>query len=306
VIVSAGVNGWVLEGTGKSPAIGWTVATDAPLVGLEQAAETGDLIAADETGTLYKIDRSGRIVNMVRGRSPVRGLAWADTGAGGAVLVGQNMLYWFNEQLQFTGSAELPGLTMSVAIESQANYVAVALGDSINVLFDSNRKLFRHFDSHQPLVRLRFLLDEPALVGVAEYGLLTAHHFDGSKLWSEKLFSGVGDLAITGDGRAILLACFAMGIQCHGGGGEHRGSYHIGGTASRVATSFHPGRIAVATLERMIYWLDTDGQVLWQGLTPDEVVRVVVDPLGKGLTCGFKSGRITRLDWLDRPPQKAP
>lgn len=295
--MSTGANAWILEGTGKTPSIGWSVATDAPLAALELSAETGDTLAADETGTLYKIDRLGRIVSMARGRSPVRGLAWADTGAGGAVLVGPHTVYWFNDQLQFTGSAELPSLTMSLAIESQANYLAVALGDAVNVLFDVNRKLLRHFDSNQPLVRLKFLLDEPALVGVAEYGLLTCHHFGGGKLWSEKLFSGVGDLAITGDGKAILLACFAMGIQCHGREGQHRGSYHIGGTASRVATTFRPDRIAVATMERLVYWLDVDGQILWQGLAPDEIHRVLCDPLGAGLIVGFRSGRITRLDW---------
>ena len=296
--MSAGVNAWVLEGSGASPTVGWSVATDAPLAGLELCAETGDTIAADETGTLYKIDRLGKIVSIVRGRSPVRGLAWSDTGAGGAVMVGPHTVYWLNDQLQFTGSVELPSLTMSVAIESQANYVAVALGDAINVLYDVNRKLLRHFDSNQPLVRLRFLLDEPALVGVAEYGLLTSHHFDGGKLWTEKLFSGVGDLTITGDGKVILLACFAMGIQCHGREGQHRGSYHIGGTAHCVATTYRPDRIAVATMERMIYWLDVDGQILWQGLAPDDIHRILCDPMGKGLIVGFRSGRMTRLDWV--------
>ena len=295
-----GINSWIYEGKGRAPSLAWSVATEAPLVALEYARETGDLLAADESGTLSRIDPTGRVSNVTQARTPVRGLAWSDTGAGGAVLVDQTKLYWFDERLRFTSSAELPGRTSAVAIESQARYVAVALSDGLVVIHDPNRKVVRHFDAGQPFVRMRFLLDQPAIVGVAEYGLLACHHFEGDRIWVEKLFSGVGDMAITGDGKAVLLACFAMGVQCHRRDGAHLGSYQLGGTVNRVATSFVSKRIGAATIERHVFWLDTDGDVLWQGEAPDEVFALHCDPLGRGLIAGLKSGRIVRMDW-ERP-----
>jgi len=32
-------------------------------------------------------------------------------------------------------------------------------------------------------------------------------------------------------------------------------------------------------------------------LSADDVVRVVCDPFGYGVVCGFRSGRIVRLEW---------
>lgn len=288
---------WLKAGNGRVPRLSWSLATDAPLVAMRLGRETGEVLAADQSGGLYLIDRSGKIANLTRGRTPIRSLGWSDTGEGGAALVGEDKLYWFDRSLKFQGAIDLPLQSLALAVDPHGQYAAVSLADGGTQVFDVHRKRVRRFETAQPLIALEFLLGEPALLGVAEYGLLCCYSFAGEELWQEKLWANVGDLAVTGDGSSILLACYAYGIQCHDEEGTQVGSYQLGGTVCKVATSFIPGRIAAATLERHFYWLDPSGRVEWQSTLPDDIKSLQCDPRGTGLVCGFQSGRIMRLDW---------
>lgn len=297
--VSRGNSGgdWLKQGEGKRPRITWSLSIEAPLAGLRLARETGELLAADEVGGLYHIDRAGQMTNVTHGPAPIRALAWSDTGSGGIALVGDEKLYWFDRQLVFQGWLEHGDRVLAVALEAHGNYAAATLENCTTIVYDANRKSVRRFVSLQPLVAIQFLIDRPAIVGVAEYGLLCSHAFNGQQEWQQQLFANVGDLAITGDGQTILLACFSHGIQCHDAGGRQIGSYQVGGTVSRVSTSYLPGRIAAATIERHFYSIDADGQVEFQAELPDDVCRVICDPFARGAIVGLTSGRIMRLDW---------
>lgn len=291
---------WLRLGQGKRPKLSWSLSTEAPLVALRMARETGDVLAADASGGLYHISRAGKLANLTHGPSPIRGIAWSDTGSGGIALIGDEKLYWFNRQLLFQGWLEHSEQVMALALDAHGNYAAVSLTSCTTVIYDSNRKFIRRFGSLQPLIALEFLVDRPALVGVAEYGLLCAHAFTGEQEWQEQLWANVGDLSVTGDGRTILLACYAHGIQCHDAAGRQVGSYQVGGTVSRVSTGFIPGRIAAATMERHFYYIDADGQVVFQAPLPDDICRVICDPFGKAVVVGLTSGRIMRLEWGSR------
>jgi len=288
---------WLDGGEGQRPRLSWSLSTEAPLAGLQLARETGEVLAADAVGGLYHINRLGKLANLIRGPAPIRGLAWSDTGSGGVALVGDEKLYWFNRRLLFQGWLEHSEKILGLAVEAHGNYVAASLSSSITVVYDSSRKLVRRFASTQPLIALEFLVSRPALVGVAEYGLLCCHAFTGEEEWQQPLWTGVGDLSLTGDGSTILLACFTHGIQCHAADGRQVGSYQVGGTVSRVSTGFYPGRIAAATIERHFYYIDADGQIVFQATLPDDVCRVLCDPFGSAVIVGLVSGRIIRLDW---------
>ncbi len=211
--------------------------------------------------------------------------------------MGDEKLYWFNRKLLFQGWLEHAEPVLGVALEAHGNYAAVSLSSATTVIYDSNRKKVRRFHSLRPLVALEFLVHRPALVGVAEYGLLCEHAFTGQEEWQQQLWSNVGDLSVTGDGRTILLACYSHGIQCHDSQGRQVGSYQVAGTVSRVSTSFLPRRIVAATMERHFYYMDVDGQPEFTATLPDDVCRVFCDPCGTGVVLGLSSGRIMRLDW---------
>jgi hypothetical protein len=291
---------WLKQGQGTRPRLSWSLSTDAPLVALKLARETGDVLAADAIGGLYHINRAGKIANLTHGPSPIRSIAWSDTGAGGIALVGDEKLYWFNQRLLFQGWLEHSEPVLAVALEAHGNYAAVSLSSATNVIYDANRKCVRRFSSLQPLIALEFLVNRPAIIGVAEYGLLCAHAFTGEEEWQQQLWANVGDLSVTGDGRTILLACYSHGIQCHDADGRQVGSYQLGGTVSRVSTGYIAGHIAGATVERHFYYIGTDGQVEFQAVLPDDVCRVICDPFGRAVIVGLASGRIDRLDWGTR------
>jgi hypothetical protein len=293
-----GGSDWLKHGEGNRPRLSWSLSTEAPLVAMRLARETGEVLAADASGGLYHIDRSGRIANVTRGPSPIRAIAWSDTGTGGIALIGDEKLYWFNRRLLFQGWLEHSEPVLGLAFEAHGNYAAVSLSSATTVIYDANRKRVRRFMSLRPLIALEFLGHRAGLVGVAEYGLLCEHAFTGEEEWQQQLWSNVGDLSLTGDGKTILLACYSHGIQCYDGQGRQVGSYQVGGTVSRVSTSYLSGRIAAATLERHFYSIEANGQVAFQATLPDDVCRVFCDPSGRGVVVGLTSGRIMRLDWV--------
>ena len=135
------------------------------------------------------------------------------------------------------------------------------------------------------------------LVASAEHGLVCMHQLNGSQSWSDKLWSNVGGLAVTGDGQFLFLACQSHGVQVYDGDGRTIGAYVLDGTTSRVDVSFDGKRIIAATVERRLFWLNADGEILWSTTAPDDIEFVACDPLGEWILCGLKCGRVYRLDF---------
>jgi hypothetical protein len=291
---------WIRRGRGATPRLRWSFSTEAPLVSLQLARESGDVLAADAVGSLYLLNRSGKLSTVTRGRSELRLLAWSDTGDLGVAVVGDRRLYWLNRQLNFQGFVDLPDSAAAIAIESYGQYAVVSQSPGDALIYDRNRKLIRHLETPQPWGRVACQGARPEIIWVSSYGLLGCHDFQGPLHWQEKLWANVGDLAITGDGERILLACYSHGIQCHDHTGTQIGSYQIGGTVSKVAASYLPKRIAAATVENELYWIGLDGQILWQATVPEPVAGLLADPLGQGMVCGLVSGRICSLEWPQR------
>jgi hypothetical protein len=295
---------WLTAGRGNPPRATWVFAADAPLAWLELARETGEVLAADVSGGIYLLDRRGKISSLTRGPTPLRALGWSATGNGGVALVGENKLYWFTRQLEFKGGVELPEASLAVALDAHGDYAVVSLVNGVNLVFDGPRKPLYQFETMRPLARLEFLVHEPWILGIADYGLLCCHTLQGDLRWQQQLWTNAGDLAATGNCEMVLVASFSHGIQRFDDRGRNIGSYQLEGTASRIATSFVPHRITASTLERDLYWLDADGNMLWAATLPEDVSRLACDPLGEGLICGLQSGRVLRLDWQKSPKRK--
>ncbi|MBS0263131.1 MAG: hypothetical protein JSS02_14400 [Planctomycetes bacterium] len=291
------VEDWLRQGTGQPPQCTWTATPGGPLVDLRLARETGEVLAVDDSGRLVTLDRTGNVAEQTQGPTGIRALTWSDTGHGGIALVGEEKLYWFNRSLRLQGWLELSEPILALALEGHGQYAAVSLADCHTVLYDANQTQIRRFKTSLPLVTLEFLVNQPAVIGTADHGLICCRGFDGQPLWQQALLTNVGDLAVTGDGDQILLACYGHGIQCFDATGRQLGSYQLEGTVSRIATSFCPSHIAAVTMERQFYLITTQGQVEFQCPLPDDVCRLACDPLRRGVLIGFKRGQIVRLDW---------
>lgn len=288
---------WLHSGPGLAPRVAWAFNTDAELSGLSMARETGDLFAVDSSGGLYRLDQTGRIQTLSRGVKNARILRWSDTGDVGLAVCGTHEFCALDINMKVVWSSESPTEILSAAIDPYGHNFAMGLASSENVLVSIDKKKLGQFTSARPLKFLEFCVDRKRLCGAAEYGHLCVHRFDGTEVWSEKIWSTVGDLSITEGIRSIYLAGFAHGVQCLDHRGSTRTSFVVEGTPSRVSASYFGERLVVSTVERHLYWLDSDGALLWAAETPEDVASLACDPLGEWLIVGFASGRILRLDW---------
>lgn len=288
---------WIEIGRGLSPELAWVFTADAPLVCLDLARESGEVAVADDSGGIYLIQRSGQVSVLTRALQPLEQLVWSDSGNGGAGVVDGNKVCRINRQLKTEWTLDLPEPINAIAISPFGNHVAVALNSGENRIFDWTKKMVGRFKSMRPLAYLSFLAGSAEFIGAAEYGLLGRYHINGSAAWSETLWSNVGDLALSGDGNTVFLAAFSYGLQRFDGDGENRGAYVVEGSPAQVSTAWIPNRLAVSTIERHLYWLDGDGELLWATIAPEEITGIRCDPLGRGIVCGLKSGRVFHLAW---------
>jgi len=288
---------WLAAGKGCAPQFTWSFRANAPLECLSLARETGELFVGDASGDLYRLDRTGRTLSVTRGLSQLRALAWCDSGSAGAALVGDSQLVRLNRKMEADWSVNLLQTTLAVAIDPYGHHIAVSLAGGHTVILNRNKKRLCRFETIQPLKFLEFLITEPGLVGTAKQGHLCRHEVGGDEVWHERILATTGDLAVSGDGQAILLAAFNYGIQRYGYDGRSQTSYIIEGTVTRIGTSVGAKRIVAATFERHLYWLDPDGKPLWVTQTDEVVKHILCDPLGDWIVCGFESGQLMRLDW---------
>ena len=155
-------NGWISKGQGLRPSLRWSFRTDAPLVDVVLAREAGDVILADESDALYRLDRCGDVASVNRGIGEVRAVTWADTGAWGYLLQGENELTRVNRQLEAEWVVELPEPAMGLSCTPYGHHVAVGLVDGKNRIYDSEAKLVCEYETARPLSFLAFLTSDPA------------------------------------------------------------------------------------------------------------------------------------------------
>ncbi len=288
---------WITRGHGITPSLRWSFLAEAPLICLDHARETGDIFVADASGSAYRLNRTGRLETLTRSLREIRGMAWCDTADAGAALIGPTCLARVNAQFETEWSIDFPCATTAVGIAPFGEIIAVSLDDGTTLLYNSEKKRIARFETMRPLCFLEFLATEASLVAAAETGLLCSRRIDGRKKFDEKLWSNVGDMSAAGDGSIIALAAFNHGVQTYKGDGTNLASYVFEGTVGRVSISFRGERTIAATLERHLYWIDSDGEMLWAATTPDDVCQVICDPLGEWLLCGLADGHVLRLDW---------
>jgi hypothetical protein len=296
--MNGGAAEWlVTTGRGNRPTLRWSFTVDAPLTDLRLSRETGEVIAADVSGGLYLLDRRGQVRALTRTRHSVQRLAWSDTGTSGAAILDDNLVGWFDRNLQFRWTRDFPDEILSLAVDPYGTHVALGQADGVNFVYsDANKKLCR-FETARPLRHIQFLTNSQGLLVAAEYGFIGRYSLAGLPAWTNKLWSTVGDLAATGDGRWLFLAGFAHGVQAFDGQtGETRGTFLCDGTAGLVSCGFTKRHVIAYTLERTLFSVDDGGNPQWNVTAPEDILRVILSPLGDFMICGFASGRIMRFD----------
>lgn len=288
---------WYATSRGESPRQSWIHSLNNPLAALAYSRESGHVVVGDVNGGMYLIERSGEFGSLAKSNEDFRGLAWSDDGSCGFALAGENHLHWIRSDLTVRATIELPEPSLAVAAEGYGEYAVVSLSNGTTLIFDGPRQPLRHFTSTRPLTHLAFLTEEAGIVAIADYGLVCRYDFKGRMLWQANTFSSVGDFAVAGDGDSLLVAGFGQGLLRYDESGNSIGSYQLGGTVCRVATSYTGNRTAAVTQELELHWLGSGGQILWTGKLVELPMFLACDPFGSGVICGFPEGRVARLEW---------
>lgn len=288
---------WLYSGRGASPALRWSFTADAPITDLRLARETGEVLVADASGGLYLLDRRGRVIALIRTRHGIQRVAWADTGVGGAAAIDDRTLIWFDRRLQFVWTREVPDDILAIATDPHGTHVSVSMADGVTAIFTSENRKASRFETIRPLRHVQFLANQTHILAAAEHGLVARFSMSGEQIWNEKLWSNVGDMAASGDGRSLYLAGFTHGVQAFDGEeGSAQGAFITEGTVALVACGYAKKHLVAATLERHLFSVNDAGESLWNLTMPEELNRVLMAPLGDWIVLGFTSGRIVRLD----------
>jgi hypothetical protein len=287
---------WLRSGTGMAPRVAWAFATDAELIDLAYARETGELFAVDESSGMYRLSRSGRIRSLSRSVRGVEKLAWSDAGDIGIAISESDRFTVVNQDLNPVWSSQAPSPIVATTIDAFGHNMLICMETTSNALINVDKKKLGQFATPRPVKFAEFTSERPMIVTAAE-GELATYTFDGEKIWDVKLFANTGDVSITGDGKSIFLAQYSHGIQEYDNQGQPQAAFVVEGAPVKVSVAYFGDRLVVATMERHLYWFDADGALLWAAETPELVESLICDPLGEWLIVGFKSGRILRLDW---------
>lgn len=293
------------EGTRFEPTEAWTTVTDAPILGIALARETGLLLAWDEGRNVYLIDEHGDRRMSERAPAPIVSASISDDGSLVALLVGGPRLLLLDGSLSPEADRPAAGGASTVAVDAHGRYVAVSSKFESVQFYNRLGKTAGKLSVKQPLPLIRFIASQPMLIGAGGFGALMAVELGASGrgdalatdvVWEERLLSNVGRLEATGDGSMILSSCFNLGIQRYDLHGHNEGSYHLGGTATHAVPDFTGRSIAAATHEGELFLLNAAGNVRWKTKLSQPASALEIDALGRYLIYALPTGEVRRID----------
>jgi hypothetical protein len=287
----------------------WSIVTDAPLKGLGLAREAGRILAWDDTGQIYLLNTKGEFLGVTRAPGTILHGCISDNGQLIAFVGEGSRLWLFGAELEAIDDRQVITDPTAITVDPHGKFVAVASKLNLVQLYNRFGKMAGRFETRQYLSHLAFVPSFPIMIGIGALGSISAydlteksaHKLDGELSWTVQLMTGVGRLAMTGDGGMILLGCFGMGVQRFNLQGKNEGAYHLGGSASHAVPDFAGRLMAVATQEGELSILSGNGNIRWTTKLPRPAVSLEVDPLGQYLVYGTAAGEITLLDFLAGP-----
>lgn len=268
------------------------------IASLDFAHEAGTLLVATRRGHLTMLSQSGdRLFENLNFGSLSKAVI-AHSGDIGAAVVDQNRLVCFNRSLKQLWDASITGRITSLAIAPHGSHIAFGTDSCRLHIVATDRREVAKIDTRRPVEHIAFLEDEPALIAAAEFGQMCRYSLKGKEIWSEQLLNNVGDLCLAAGARKMFLAAFNHGVQVYEFTGEQLGSFAIDGIPSRVSASATQSRVAVATLENRIFWLNFEGEIQWAvDISQDPPMHICAGPLGDRLFMATQSGCLLQVSW---------
>lgn len=262
------------------------------------SSERRTLVVATTSGHLALIDAGGRLQYRESGFDNLTQLAWAEAGNFGVAVTDARELVCFDHTLTRRWEVSMPVDVVGLAISPYGSHIAVSTGSSMVHIVTVDKSEVSKFETTRPVEFIQFSQQEAKLIAAAEFGHLCCHQLDGKERWNERIMNNVGNMAVSADGKRILLSAFNHGIQVLGGSGRQKGSFIVDGIPDFVAISPNRRRLAVRTIEHRVYWLDFEGNVKWGcDFGQDPIRNICPGPLGDRVSVSTESGRLLQLEW---------
>jgi len=199
-----------------TPQVRWSHLTDAPLVGLALAREAGLILAWDDSHCLYLLDLAGNRVNATRTPVPLMLATISDDASQIIAASKDGDVWWLNRNLEPRLHQGTHRYMIGAALSPFGDYLSVSLNDNHTFIYDCLGRRITNLLTHRPLRHLLFLIGQPYLIGVSEYGLAGCYELDGEPRWQDALWSSAGHVSASGEGYAILVSCYGHGLQRYG------------------------------------------------------------------------------------------
>jgi hypothetical protein len=290
----------------------WTRPLTSGAAGLCLARERGWVLAWDQSHWLYLLDPDGKS-QAQRQLAGLTVACAADDTSAYAAAGKKGEVWWLAPDLMPRWERRLTQTVLAVALDPFGQYLAAADAQGQVHLFDHTGRRVCCLEVPRPLCHLAFVPAAPFLVGSADYGLVVAFNLKGEIHWREGLVANVGSLAVDGDGRQLLLACFSEGMHRYGIAAD-RAVQQAGAkvpaplpplqklarltlpdACHRVAQTFDGHRLLAAGLHHRIFLLDRAGKVLGSYMVEKAIAAIALGALGKDAFVALEGGPLLKL-----------
>ncbi|MEP3479529.1 MAG: WD40 repeat domain-containing protein [Fuerstiella sp.] len=265
---------------------------------LTYAAEARQVLVGTASGFLIKLHRDGVQDQRVRGFDHLNHLAWSHDGRFGAAVTRDKRLTIFDRHLRPKWHVTMTGKINCIAMSPFGSHIATGTEARRIHVVTTDKKELVEIETPQAINHIQFLQDSAAFIAAAEFGHLCKHSIDGQLEFEERIMNNVGGLAITANGKRILMAAFNHGVQVMDAEANSMGSFQIDGLPAKIICSMAKRRIVVTTLESRLYVLNFEGDLQWAcDLAVDPVHVMTMDHSGTHLWIATVSGRLLQLKW---------
>lgn len=274
----------------------WSHNLSAPPRGLCLAREKGWLLAWDEKHWLYLLNQAGKLQGQRQFPTGISAACCADDGSALAAIGHQGEVWWLAPDLSTRWEQRLPARTVTAAIDSFGQYLAVSDVQGGLHLLDRLGRVFGTVQSPRPFQHLAFVPTKCYIVGSADFGLVAGLDFKGRWAWRDGLVVHVGALAVSGDGEQVALACFSEGLHRYAMTGQKLEPIRTREPCRLVSLTFDGSRMLVSGLSNQFLLLDGSGQVLRQFPLDAPPAALAIGALGQAAFVALPEGRIVALD----------
>lgn len=265
--------------------------------GLSLAREAGALFVRDDTHWLYLLNRNGSPQAQLQAPKELTVSACSDEGTSFAVGGRDGDVWWLAPDLMPRWQRSLGKKVEALAVDPLGQYLAAADAGGSVYLFTRKGELVWKSQSPRPLRFLAFVPEQPYLVGAADFGLVICFDVKGQVYWRDGLVAHLGCLAVSGDGSAIVLACYTDGVNKYGLKHPRPERQQVE-DACRLAVLSYDGRaVMTAGLLNTVTLRDQRGRAVGEHKLEAPAVAAALSALGDRGVIGTAAGLVSCFRW---------